>query len=182
MTTGVNCKDKTYYLVKDKNDYIIGLTGVDVNSVETNVGYLFYCEKNSQTGKIECSSRDDIGYYVNSSEGEIISCVKCDDNTIRCTEATAAANGCGSSNTGLIFLNSNKDMSLCLSGDDTNPISVILSSKNQNYLLQYHATNNIFGLSSTGPEYALIKVGENFVVMDRECNYFILFLYFYINF
>ena len=148
------CKDKTYYRVKDKTDYIL-----ETNS-DVQTAYLFYCLKNSSTGAMECSEVQDYGYFINTSSSEVISYIRVTDPDSRliCTSISAAT---GCSSYGDVYKNENNNWSICLT--DTG-ISAELTSTPVNYIIQNQSDNN------PNPN-SIVKVGENSITFVEDYDF-----------
>jgi len=151
------CKDKTYYRVKDKTDYILETT-------ETTPAYLYYCLKNSSTGAMECSEVQGKGYFINTSSSEVISCTNSGGDDASCTSSPTTVTDCSSS--GIIFKNTNNNWAICL--DDSGK-SAELTSTSVNYIISYNE-NDPFGTSSASYN-SLVKVSENSITLVEDYDF-----------
>ena len=163
VTTGVNCKKNTYYLVKDQTNYFIG-----GDSTNNNKGYLYYCEKSTKPASgIQCSHITNPGYYINK-EKQYYTCKQETLNIVSvnyCVENTQIGQCSGEGDVGKIFIDKNLKIALCLDGSKSAPIN----SQVLNYLLSYHATTNQFSLANS--HFALINSNENSFTQDTHYNF-----------
>jgi len=154
VTTGVYCKNKTYYRVnKNNNSYIL----------KNNGSLLYYCVSNAgMASGIKCSKVTDSGYYININEEKAFSISNgvCTDESIgQCFDAN---------DIGKLFIDNNLRISLCLNYG-TNIMFAPLNSQVKNYLLKYKSEQNIYKLSAN--EFALIRSNENSFTQDTTYNY-----------
>ncbi|ORX48692.1 hypothetical protein BCR36DRAFT_584245 [Piromyces finnis] len=142
VKTGINCVDKTYYLVNDIKDYMVQ-TNKDTPSP------LFYC-KATNNKTIKCNEVNGIGYYINN-EKEIYTCTK--DG---CTGSEFDKN-----TTGKIVATDYYQFKIYL----TMNITTKLKSPAKNYMVAHEGAGNIFGTKQNG-EYAIITVDENSATLN----------------
>jgi len=160
VNTGVNCKDKTYYLIKQNTDTYIIETGTNND--------LYYCSADIDN-KITCNKITEIGYYINSKV-EIYDCKE--DSGLKCEKvSTALTNTC---TVGVLFLDEKNNISLCL--DESSGKYVELSSMEKNYVLN----NNSVVLKQQTSKLGLIKVNENSFTFNTKYEY-TLDNYVYVN-
>jgi len=175
VSTGVNCKDKTYNLVKAD----VGTGALDTNylleTTDSSYGLLYYCSKNSTTDKVECSAIKDNGYFINP-DNTVYLCHTV-SNVFKCKkDTTTLATSCSATNELNYFLHYGNP-AFCIKGTPK-PTFVLLNSSVYYYIVEItkaaDVTNtDVFKIVSADATtfFGLLKVGENSVVMDNNCKY-----------
>lgn len=134
---------------------------------------VYYCDKTRANGN-KCQDVETIGYFVNYEGGNVKNAFKCPTKST-CVEYTVTAISCTNENIGLIYKtgeSGSEVVHLCLHHDGVSTASVAKMTDNDagNYMLSYHNTNNVFGLSGS-TEYAMVSVTKNFIKLNTSCTY-----------
>ena len=150
VQTGVNCKDKTYYLVADKTNFFLQTDGT-LNS------FLYYCAVN-ENSVVRCNEVYEKGYYINDKDNVY----SCNGTSGQCKASTE-----GNGVIGKITAVSDERLVVFLNTG----ISAPLQATPKNYLVATGTTaDNAFGTSQAG-ENAIITVGENYVHLNSTFSY-----------
>jgi len=118
---------------------------------------LYYCDN---TGK--CEAINEVGYYVNS-QSDIYSCSNNDSG--KCKKYSAK-NDCLATTIGELF-KVNDGLSICLNYIGSTPYSETLTNSIKHSIVNYKE-GNIFGITSN--KYALVKIEEKSVTLDKKCK------------
>jgi hypothetical protein len=123
---------------------------------------VYYCDSERATGD-KCQDVATIGYFVNYEAGNIKNAFKC-PTASTCENYSVTLTECDAGNIGLLYKSGESGSEvahLCLNmgkGAD------MTDANAGNYILAYHATNNLFELSST--EYAMVAITKNTVTLN----------------